>query len=85
MTNVQNTPTSVTIPIKNAILDGLHARFDHYFVHTEFILAAACHPKLKLYWVNDSADKAQYTQMLETVCTSVPVATDGESDSDQSP
>ena len=73
------------MPPKNAILDGLHTRFDHYFTHTDFILAAVCHPKFKLYWVDDSADKARYTQMLETVCTPVSVATDGESDSDQSP
>lgn len=88
ITNVENTPTSVAMPLKTAILEGLHTRFDQYYMLSDFILAAVCHPKFKLYWVDNPADKARYTQMLETACTSVPVTletTDGESESDQSP
>ena len=42
MANVQNTPTSLAAPLKTAILDGLHVKFDHLFRNEDFILAAVC-------------------------------------------
>ena len=66
ITNVENVryvPTSVAVPLKNPILHGLHARFDQHFRHTDFILAAICHPKFKLYWVEDHAAKARHTNI----------------------
>jgi len=80
MANVQNTPTSLAAPLKTAILDGLHVRFDHLFRNEDFILAAVCHPKFKLSWIDDPVDKARCTHMLESVCESM--ATDVQSDSE---
>ena len=83
MTNVENVPTSVAVPLNNAILHGFHERLDQYFMHTDFILAAICHPKFKLYWVEDAAAKVRYTNMVETVCTTTTTsATAAESNSD---
>ena len=46
----------------------------------DFILAAVCHPKFKLSWTDDPAEKSRCTHMLESVCESV--ATDVQSDSE---
>ena len=45
-----------------------------------FILAAVSRPKFKPSWIDDPAEKARCTHMLESVCESV--ATDVQSDSD---
>jgi len=80
MANVQNKPTSLAAPLKTAILDGLHVRSDHLFRNEDFILAAVCHPKIKLSWIDDPVEKARCTHMLESVCDSM--ATDVQSDSE---
>ena len=79
-TNVGNTPTSLAASLTTVILDGLHVRFDRLFHNDDFILAAVCHPKFKLSWINDPAEKSRCTRMLESVCESV--ATDVQSDSE---
>jgi len=68
--------------LKKAILDGPHVRFDHLFDDEDFISTAVCHPKFKLSWVDDPAEKAwcTHTHMLESVCDLV--ATDVQSDSE---
>ena len=47
MTNVENVPTSVAVPLNNAILHGFHERLDQYFMHTDFILAANLSSQVK--------------------------------------
>ena len=56
--NVQNTPSSVAMALKKAIIEGLHSRFDSYFTDEEFILATLSHPKFKLSWVDDPVKKS---------------------------
>ena len=71
MSNIQSTPSSVVAVLKKAVTEGLHARFDHYFTDEDFILATLTHPKFKLSWVDDTLKKAQYTQLLETACSTL--------------
>ena len=46
----------------------------------EFGPQTVCHPKFKLSWIDDPAEKSRCTHMLESVCESV--ATDVQSDSE---
>ena len=52
-------------PLRASILEGIENCFGQYFQHKEFMLAAISHPKFRLAWIDDAAERAVSTQMLE--------------------
>lgn len=52
-------------PLVQALLRAIKKRFGHLFSNTDAQLAAVVHPKFKLYWVDDEAEKARLTMLLK--------------------
>ena len=57
--NIEN---NLVRPLKEAMLAGLHKRFDQYFENEEFIIAACVHPKFKLSWLENSKTTVNGTE-----------------------
>lgn len=54
-----------TKSLRDCLIQGIDNRFGSIFSDREFLLAAVTHAKFKLTWIEDTALRAQSTQILE--------------------
>ena len=64
----------VCLPLVQLLLDGIERRFGQMVVRSDTQLAAIVHPKFKLDWVDDEAEKNRLTDMLKRRLQSVETA-----------
>jgi hypothetical protein len=57
-------PLSLEKPLRSALLAGINKRFGHLFNDTEFLLAAASHPKFETYLIDDPELKMRCSMLL---------------------